>query len=226
MDRGWPRTATLVAAGVQAAAAMAIIWIGSVSDGLLRVDPWRPVPLTALYLMPAVLAGLAVRARPSLLLAAGSTSLVLALAGFSLHSFVFLPVAVVYVVAHSQGERRPGWMRLAPVLLCPPLLVAGLSVLFLHDDPACYLRHGSGEVTVDRSPGDVATGSRGGTGHAVRSSIAAGSGVVGRGCTSDTVVGWEAAGSVALSGLALATALGLAPRSSHDELADDMTRQS
>lgn len=187
---------------------------------------WPRTALTALYLVPAVLAVLAVRARPSLLLAAGSTSVVLALAGFSLHSFVFLPVAVVYVVAHSQGEHRTGWTRLVPVLLCPPLVVAALAVLFLHDDPACYTRRASGDVTIDRSPGDVTTGSRGGTGHAVRSSIADGPDVAGRGCTSDTVVGWEAAASVALSGLALATGLGFTPKSSHAQLADGTTSPS
>jgi hypothetical protein len=80
--------------------------------------------------------------------------------------------------------------------------LAALAVQFLHEDPACYVRHASGEVIVDRNAGDVMTGSQ---------SIAAGSDVVERGCTSDTVVGWEAAGSVALSGLAVVTGLGFAP---------------
>lgn len=207
-DRAAPRTATLVAAGVQAAAVVAVVGVGVVPEGL-QLDPWRPVATTVLYLVPAVLAVLALRARPSLLLAAAATSVALALAGFSVHSFVFLPVAIVYVVAYSRGEQRPGRARLVPVLLCPLLGVAALAVLFLHEDPACYARQASGDVAIDRSPGDVMTGSL---------SIAAGSDVVERGCTSDTVVGWEAAGSVALSGLAVVTGLGLAPPvpSGHD----------
>lgn len=200
-DRAAPRTATLVAAGVQAAAVVAVVGVGVGPEGL-QLDPWRPVAITVLYLVPAVLAVLALRARPSLLLAAAATSVALALAGFSVHSFVFLPVAIVYVVAYSRGEQRRGRTRLVPVLLCPLLGVAALAVLFLHEDPACYARQASGDVAIDRSPGDVMTGSL---------SIAAGSDVVERGCTSDTVVGWEAAGSVALSGLAVVTGLGLAP---------------
>lgn len=196
------RLAAVVAAVVQAATVVTIVGIGAVSDGL-HLDPWRPVAVATLYLVPAALAALALRARPSLLLAAAVTSLVLAMVGFSLHSFVFLPVAVVYAVAHSRLEEEgSGKARLAPVLLCPPLALGALALLFLHEDSACYTRHASGEVTVDRDVGDVTSG------HEV---VPAGSDVVESGCTSDTVVGWEAAGSVALSALALVAAVGLTP---------------
>lgn len=202
MGTAWPRTATLVAAGVQAMAVLAVVGVGVVSEGL-QLDPWRPVALVVLYLVPAVLAALALRARPALLLAAATSSVVLAVVGFSLHSFVFLPVALVYVVAHARGEHRSGRVGLVPVLLSPFLVLAALAVLFVHEDPACSTRHASGDVAVDRTPGDVTTGSQ---------SVAAGSDVVEGGCTSDTVVWWEAAGSVALSVLTVVTLpLGVQP---------------
>lgn len=187
------RTATVVAAGVQAAAVMAIVYVGSVSEGV-QLDPWRPVAIAALYLVPVVLALLALRARPSLLLAAATTSVVLATVGFSLHSFVFLPAAVVYVVAYARAERRSARASMAPALLCPTLALGALFFMLVHADSACATRYASGEVTVDRDVGDVTSGSE---------TMPADSDVVATECTSDTVVGWEAAGSVALSGLAL-----------------------
>ena len=210
MDGATSRSATLVAAGVQAAGALMIVGVGSMSEGL-ELDPWRPLAIAALYLMPAVLAVLALRARPSLLLAAATSSVVLAVTGFSVHSFIFLPVAIVYVVAYSRAEPHAGSARLVPVVLCPLLAVAALAVLFLHEDPACYTRHASGTMTIDRSPGDVTSGSE---------SIAADSDVVETGCTGDTVTAGEAAASVALSGLAVAAGLGSAPMRARDERVD------
>lgn len=192
---------TLVAAGVQAASVVAVVLVGSASQPV-QLDPWRPVASVVLHLVPPALAVLGVRGRPWLLLPAAATSVVLAVVGFSLLSLVFLPVAIVYLVAHLRVAQRPK-VRIAPVLLCPALVLGALAVQFLHDDPACWTSDGSGEVTVDRSPGDVTTGSQ---------SIGAGADVVEGGCTSDTVVGWEVAGSGALSGLALATGLGWPPQ--------------
>lgn len=202
-----PRAVTLAAAGVQATAVLTIVWIGSVPDGL-GLDPWRPAAIGALYLVPAVLAVLSVRGRQPLLLVAAVTSLVLAVVGFSVHSLVFLPVAVAYLVAHVRGRPRGGRVRVAPLLVCPALALAALAVQFVHEDPACYARHASGDVAVDRSPGDVTTGSGSGT----AGSGTAGSDIVERGCTSDTVVGWEAASSMGLSGLAVAAGLVSPPR--------------
>lgn len=193
------RQVALVAAGVQAAAVVAVVLAGASSQPV-QLDPWRPVASVVLYLVPPVLAVLGVRGRPWLLLPAAATSVVLAVIGFSLHSLVFLPVAAVYVVADRRIGQRPTTVRVAPLLLCPALVLVGaLAVQFLHDDPACWTRDGSGEVIVDRNPGDITSGSR---------SIGADSDVVASGCTSDTVVAWEVAGGVALSGLAIATGLG------------------
>lgn len=210
MEGAPPRSTTLIAAGVQAAGALVIVGVGSMSQGL-QLDPWRPLAIAALYLMPAVLAALSLRARPSLLLAAATTSGVLAVAGFSLHSVVFLPVAAVYVLAYTRVGPSHGSAHLVPVVLCPVLAMAAFAMLFVHADPACYTRHASGTVTFDRSPGDVTHGS---------GSVAAGSDVVESGCTGDTVTAAEATASVALSGLALAAGLGFASMRSRDERVD------
>lgn len=81
--------------------------------------------------------------------------------------------------------------------------MAALFALFLQEDPACYMQRASGEVTVDRNPGDVTSGH----------TIEAESDVVRQGCTSDTVLWWEAAASFALSAAAVTSGLSLVPPS-------------
>lgn len=197
------RTATLVAAGVQVAAVVALVAFGIAEDGPVVVDWLHPVPIVAIYVLPAVLAVMAVRGRSALLLVAAVTALVLAVFPFSLQSFFLGPVGLVYLASYpglprgSRGSAR----GLVAAAVCPLLAVAALLVLFLQDDPACYTQRASGEVTVDRNPSDVTSG------HV----IPAESNIVSRGCTSDTVVWWEAAGSLALSAAAVTAALKLVP---------------
>jgi hypothetical protein len=159
------------------------------------------LPLAAVYGLPAVLAATAFRRRPALLLAAGIASLVLAVFPFSLHSFVFGPVGLVYLITYPSWPRpRQGNRAAAVVVVVPVLLVLAFVALIWHDDPICYSRDVSGDVTIDRDPGPVTSGSQ---------TIEADSDVVETGCSSDTVVWWEALTSLALSSAALAAAVSL-----------------
>ena len=172
----------------------------SVNDRPPRSSSAQGDPISAVYGLPAVLAVLAVRGRGSLLLAAGTTSLVLAVLPFSLHSFLFGPIGVTYLLVYARWStrQRDGSRSAAVGVGVPLLLVAAFLVLVVHDDPICYTRHASGEVTIDRDPDQV-------TSEAL--TIEAGSDVVERGCFGDTVVWWEAAASLALSASALTTAM-------------------
>lgn len=205
------RTATLIAAGAQIVGVVALVTLGLASDGPL-VDPMRPLPVAAVYLSPAVLA--LARGRGPLLLAAAMTALVLAIFPFSVHSFVLGPIGLVYLAAYAQlpARQRVGPRVVTAVAVCPLLASAALVALLLHDDPACYTHYASGEVTVDRSPDSVTSG------HVI---APADSDIVGGGCTSDTVVWWEAAGSLALSTAAVMSGLRLVPPWFPDEQTDE-----
>lgn len=192
-----------MAAGAQVVGVVALVAVGLASNGPAAVDWLHPVPIAAIYLLPAFLALISLRGRNALLLVAAVTALVLAVFPFSLHSFFLGPVGLVYLASYpalgKEGRRSCRWLGASAV--CPLLAVAALSALSLHEDPACYTQHASGEVTVDRNPGGPTSG------HV----ILAGFDVVSRGCTSDTVVWWEAAGSLALSAAAIMAGLALVP---------------
>lgn len=196
------RTATLVATGAHMAGVVALVALGPGSDGPL-VGWQRPLATAVVYLSPAVLALVSLRGRGSLLLAAATAALVLTVVPFSLHSLVLGPIGLIYLAAYAQssGSRRGGPLPLAAVAVSPLLALAALVVLLAHDDPACYAQLASGEVTVTRGPIDGSSGEF----------LAAGSDVVLQACTSDTVVGWEAAGSLALSAAVVIAGLLLVP---------------
>ncbi|WP_153393943.1 hypothetical protein [Ornithinicoccus halotolerans] len=166
-----------------------------------RLDPLGPVALGALYASPALLALLALRARRRLLLAAAVSSLVLAVVPFSVHSFVLGPAGLTYAGLYARmSSRQRDPVPLLTVVACPLLQVAALVALLQHEDPACYTEHQDGEVTIDRSPAGSTTDSRTAGPDTV---------VVAQGCTSDTVVWWEAAAGLGLTSAAVA--LGLLP---------------
>lgn len=194
------RAAVATGAAVQLGAIVVVLIMGVVGDGAVG-DRLGVVPLAAVYGLPGVLALLALRRRGPLLLAAGVASLVLAVVPFSLHSFVFGPVGLVYLVAYVRwpAPRHSGRSAAAAVAV-PVLLIAAFLSLVWHEDPICYAKDASGEVTIDRNPDDVMSGTQ---------TIEAGSDIVERGCSSDTVVWWEAIMSLALSGVALGAAIHL-----------------
>jgi hypothetical protein len=163
------------------------------------------LPVAAVYGLPALLAALAFRQRPPLLLAAGVASLVLAVFPFSLHSFVYGPVGLIYIIGYARWPtpHHDAKRSAAAAALVSLLLVAAVVALIWHEDPICYSKDTSGEVTVDRDPDPVTSGSQ---------TIEADSGIVETGCSSDTVVWWEALTSLALTGGALAAAIQLTRR--------------
>lgn len=193
------KAAVATSAALQLGSVTVVVALRLLADDAVG-DRLGVLPLGAVYGLPAVLAGLSFRRRPRLLLAAGVASLVLAVFPFSLHSFVFGPVGLVYLVVQPRWPTPPhGGQRAAAVAVVVPVLLLLAFIAFLwHEDPICYARHDTGEVTIDRDPGQVTSGSM---------TIEPGSGIVERGCSGDTVVWWEAASSLALSGGALAAAI-------------------
>lgn len=193
------KAAVATSAALQLGSVTVVVILRLLADDTVG-DRLGVLPLGAVYGLPAVLAALSFRRRPRLLLAAGVASLVLAVFPFSLHSFVFGPVGLVYLVVQSRWPTPPqdGHRAAAVAVVVPLLLLLAFIALLWHEDPLCYARHDTGEVTIDRDPGQVMSGSQ---------IIEPGSGIVERGCSSDTVVWWEAASSLALSGGALAAAI-------------------
>lgn len=207
-------TAVTIGAVVQLGSVLAVLALGFLAGDAVG-DRLGAVPLAAVYGLPAVLAALALRRRPALLLAAGIASLVLAVFPFSLHSFVFGPIALVYLVAYARWPKtdHAGKRTATVAMVVPLLLVMAFVALIWHEDPICYTKTASGEVTIDRDPGTVTSGSQ---------TIEADSDIVETGCSSDTVVWWEALSSLALSGAALAVGLYLtAPNRRLTTVADE-----
>lgn len=191
------RIAVAISAVVQLGGVVAVLVLRLLADGAVG-DQLGALPLAAVYGLPAVLAASAFRRRPSLLLAAGIASLVLAVFPFSLHSFVFAPVGLVYLIAYPRWPSpRNGNQAAAAAVVVPLLLVLAFVALIWHDDPICYSRNTFNDVTIDRDPGPITSGSQ---------TIEADSDVVEAGCSSDTVVWWEALTSLTLTGGALAAA--------------------
>lgn len=207
---GIPSTAKVIVglgAALQLGGAVAVLLLRAGSDGAVS-DRLGAVPLAVVYGLPGLVALLARRGRGPLLVAAGIASLVLAVFPFSLHSFVFVPIGIGYLAAYMRWPgRTDGSRATAAALTVPVLVMAAFLVLVVHDDPVCYTEDASGEVTIDRDPGPVTSGSQ---------TIGPDSDVVGGGCSSDTVVWWEAAGSLALSALAIIAALALVRRDGGD----------
>lgn len=192
-----PRIAVAIGAVAQLGGVVAILVLRLLADGAVG-DRLGAVPLAAVYGLPAVLAAAAFRRRPALLLPAGIASLVLAVFPFSLHSFLFGPVGFTYLIAYPRWPSpRNGNQAAAVAVVVPLLLVLAFAALVWHDDPICYARTASGDVTIDRDPGPITSGSQ---------TIEADSDVVETGCSSDTVVWWEALTSLTLTGGALAAA--------------------
>lgn len=199
--RSWVVGTVVAGAALQLGAVVAVLVLRALDGGAVD-GGFGGLALGTVYGMPGVLALLGLRRRWPLLLAAGIASLVLAVVPFSLHSFVFGPVGVAYLVAcGSWRAPRPSPGRaVAVVVAVPALLLTAFVALLWHEDPLCYERDADGTVTVDRDPASVTSGTQ---------TIDPGSGIVEAGCSSDSVVWWEAATSVALAAAALGVGVGL-----------------
>ncbi|MQB01921.1 MAG: hypothetical protein GEU78_16885 [Actinobacteria bacterium] len=216
VDVGGPgqisKIAVATSAVVQFGVVVAVLVLRLLADGAVG-DRLGALPLAAIYGVPAMLAALAFRRRPPLLLAAGIASLVLAIFPFSLHSFVFGPVGLIYLIAYpSWSTPQHGNRAAAVAVIVPLLLLLAFVALIWHDDPTCYSRNASGDVTIDRDPGPITSGSQ---------TIEADSDIVETGCSSDTVVWWEALTSLTLTGGALAAATYLTGPSQRRATASD-----
>lgn len=203
-DQAQPAARAAAVAAVVQLAAVAV-YLGVLSASRPDVDGLRPVPIAAAFAAPAVLALAGLRGRTPLLLAATIAAGVLTVFPVSLHSFLLAPVAVVYALAYarlpaSQHHRR----ALVAVVGCPVLLVAAFVVLILQEHPACYEELETGELVIDRDPGDTLSGGR---------VIGPDSEAVATGCTSDVIVWWEAAASLVLTSAAMSAGLLLVPDS-------------
>jgi hypothetical protein len=198
------RAVTAMAVAAHVAAIVAYLVWSLVTERPI-MDPLRPVMTALIYSIPAPLAVLGLRTRQPLLLVAAIAALALAVLPFSLHSFVLGPTGIVYVIAYRRlAAGRHDRRSVIVALACSSLLVGALFVQAVTDHPACYTKLGSNEVAIGRDPGEVASGA-GVSGTE--------SDVVESGCTSDVVVPWEAAASLALSGAAVVTALRFVPPS-------------
>lgn len=203
-DKAHPaaRTAAVAAALIQLAAVA--VYLGVMAASEPDPDGLRAVPIAAVFAAPAVLALAGLRGRAPLLLTAAIAAGVLAVFPLSLHSVVLAPVAVVYALASARlSTSRRARRALVAAIGCPALLVAAVVVLLVQEHPACYEQRRTGEVVVDRHSGDnTVSGTR---------VIGPDSDVVATGCTSDIIVWWEAAASLALTSAAITAGLFLVP---------------
>lgn len=202
-DKAHPAARAAAAAAALVQLAAVAVYLGVMAASGPDVDGLRAVPIAALFAAPAVLALAGLHGRAPLLLVATLAAGVLAVFPLSLHSFVLAPVAVVYALAYarlptSRHHRGAVWA----VIGCPVLLVAAFVVLIVQEHPACYEELETGELVVDRDPGDTLSGGR---------VIGPDSDVVATGCTSDIIVWWEATASLALTSAAITTGLLLVP---------------
>ena len=126
----------------------------AVAVGILRTVNAEPVERAAevagnvafavVFVVPALLALLGLRGRPSLLVAAGALDLVLAFVSLiSFIGLVFVPPAVMFFVAAGQTRGTgvsPG-RSIAAVLVAVILGAAAFFALFAREDPVCWARN-------------------------------------------------------------------------------------
>lgn len=157
-------------------------------------DWLRGLGLITILMIPVVLAVVGLR-RPGTLLVAGIVSLPMCFMSFSFLLFPMLIPAVLYFTAYERAKvtytpKLPAPL-VAALTLC--LLVLAFFALFMHEDPRCYetVRRPDGS-TIERP---LPAGESPYTSHS-------GAGVVGSGCSSDSVTALEAGLSMGLTVLA------------------------
>lgn len=205
----------LAGIGIGTVIALGVGSIPLLDGGGPSLDPdWlRGVGLIAILMIPVALALVGLR-RPGALLAAGVVSLPMCFMSFSFLLFPLLIPAALYLIAYGRAaiEYTP---RLAPAAVASltfVLVVLSFMALFMHEDPRCYeiVRRPNGS-TFDRPlpPGESVYSAQGGRG------------VVGSGCSSDSVTPIEAGTSLGLVTLAALAATYLSgPRRSQQASLD------
>ena len=165
------------------------------------LDPdWlRGLGLMAILMIPAALAFVGLW-RPGTLLAAGVVSLPMCFMSFSFLLFPMLIPAALYLSAYSRAAVKfePRLPPAAVAALMLVSLVLSFMLLFINEDPRCYeiVRRGDGS-TFERllPPGESIYSTQGRRG------------VVGSGCSSDSVTPIEAGMSVGSVTLAAISAV-------------------
>jgi hypothetical protein len=134
-----------------AVVAIAVSFALAAGVGILRTVNAEPVERTAevagnvafalVFAVPALLAILGLRGRPSLLVAAGVLDLVLAVVTMiTLIGLVFVAPGVMFLVTSGRiadGGARPV-RSIAAVVLAIVLGTAAFFALFVHEDPVCW----------------------------------------------------------------------------------------
>lgn len=193
----------LVWAGIAVGFAVAIVTaiVNLVSgDG----TPFTALAFLALLAIPPTMAVISLDRRPSLLTAAAMAAVVqgfITLTSFGLIEFI---PAILWAWAGQRRPRpalEPGWATWARPLIAAASILP-LVVMFMHVDPRCTTTAADGTVISTTIDEKAATGWRLELGSS--GSSATGSDGITRSCTSDTVQGWEALVSIALSALILA----------------------
>ncbi len=188
------------------------------SDLPLLVSLAGAVAFGAVVAMPALLALLAGRGRAGLYLGAGVASIVLSL-GLSLLIIVMLPLGVFWL--WSFVEARPGHLlrSIGAGLVATVLAMGAFVVLFLHLDPRCADTYINGEVRLaPQEQVDMESGWAWDIGGTSSSSMTSRPNVVSQVCSSDTVTWAEALASLALAGVAVASARAIVARDDGREI--------
>lgn len=192
------------------------------------LDPdWlRGFGLIGILMVPTVLAAIGLR-RPGALLAAGLVSVPMCLMSFSLLLFPMLIPAALYFIAFSRAvsSYTPRVPPFAVAILTFVLVILSFFALFLKEDPRCYeiVQRGDGTTFERPVPVDGSMHS-GGDRTEFGSSISGptstqGKGVIGSGCSSDSVTPIEAGLYLLLLTTATLTAAYLSgPRAGSPEL--------
>lgn len=176
----------------------------------LDADWLRGLGFVAILMIPAVLAFMGLR-RPGALLAAGFISVPLCLMSFSLLLFPMLIPAALYFVAFSRAvtSYTPRVCPGAIAALTFVLVVLSFFSLFLNEDPRCYeiVQRNDGTTFERRLPPDRAMQSNGttievGSSSGRLDSSSERGGVIGSGCSSDSVTKFEAGLSIGLLSIA------------------------
>lgn len=211
----WSITITGIVIGTAIAVAVGSIPLFDGDGPSLDADWLRGLALMSILVMPAVLAIVGLR-RPGALLVAGVVSLPMCFMSFSFLLFPMLIPAALYLIAYGRAAitYTPRLPPAAVASLTFVLLVVSFMSLFMNEDPRCYetIRRSDGS-TFDRPlpPGESIYSTQGGRG------------VVGSGCSSDSVTPIEAGLSMGLVTLAAVSSAYLSgPRRRPYDLASSM----
>ena len=190
-----------IAVSLALAVASGVLRFVNTEPALRTVELAGDVAFVVVLAAPGLLAILALRDRPSLLVAGGALELVFAfLLLISLVGLAFVVAAVLFFVAAGQlrGGSRSWPRAIAAVLVAVLLGSVAFFALFVHEDPVCGARDATTGATVRLEADPFVEGDT--------FSVTAPPGVSESGCSSDTISMAEALASMAIVGVMLGAA--------------------